>query len=260
MKRNNFSNVTRLLLLSLVACSLFTVAMPANAATAPLAELYFYKHGDIVGLAALDTTVQKALTHSAVASSGYNTYSYINVQAGPKSSSSVIRTLADDAVFMISCHAGQGRMAIVDNSNNITRLSANTHSASTTYSLQSNFENTTDKLKKVRLAYFMGCNTYGLDSAYGSLNGKTGTLGVDCTITHASQTYPAYSNYFLYCFAFYLSQGQTVGTALSNARTYTISTYGNSAAVLETVNYYMITGAGANPSSTTIMPAAYGVY
>ena len=242
----------------------FLLCTSAVASTSPLAELYFYNHGELSGLKTLDSTTCATLTEGAIDNAGYNCVSYTNVPAGPSSSGSVIRTLDDDAIFFISGHAGKGRVYCVDNYGNVTIISANAdYNDNSVYSLEYNFENTTAKLRSLRIAYWMGCNTYGTDSTYGSLNGKCTTLGVDCNITHSQKTWPIYSNYFLYCFAFYGDQGQTVSTALANAKSWCYSYYGSYEGsgneVDLTLGSYVIRGT-TGYSSVKFEPAGYGTY
>lgn len=242
----------------------FLMCTFAFASDSPLAELYFYNHGELGGLKTLNTTTCAANTEGAIDNAGYNCVWYTNVPAGPSSSGSVIRTLDDDAIFFISGHAGNGRVYCVDNNGNITIISANAvYDNNAVYSLEYNFENTTDQLKNLRIAYWMGCNTYGTNDTYGSLNDKSTTLGIDCNITHANKTWPTYSNYFLYCFAFYGDQGQTVSTAITNAKAWCYSYYGTYAGsgneADKTFSSCRIRGT-TGYSSVTFEPAGYGTY
>ncbi len=227
--------------------------MPALAADTPLSEIYFYNHGEVGGLSTLDTTTYKSQTEAEIDSAGYDCKSYTNVAAGPKSSSSVIRTLGNDAVFHINCHAGPGRMATVKN-NTITRLSAKAVSDDSVYSLAYNFDNTTNKLKNIRLAYWSGCNTYGTSSTYGSLNEKSINLGVDAAVTHTDNTYASRSTYFAYLFFWYLNRDSaTVSAALASAKAYALAQFNNDDYITKTVKTNV-----AGSSSTKIKPAAYG--
>ena len=257
LKKSIILFITFVMIFTMVLASDLT---EAQATDPPLAELYFYNHGDVGGLAAVNTATYKYSTESKIDNCGYNCYSYTNVQAGPSSSSSVVRTLDDDAVFMIHAHAGQGRIACVDNSNNITRVAADITSYSNSYSLEYNFGSTTDKLKEMKLAVWWGCHTYGTSSTYGNLGTRSNSLGVDCNVTQNNTSYPAYANYFLYRFAYYCDQGQSVATALSNARASAYQIYETSSNVQASVNYYVISGANTNPGSTTLEPASYGAY
>ena len=245
----------------LVTLLLLSVSLTVFAADSPLAELYFYNHSAVGVLSALDTTTKASQTEGCIDNAGYNSISYTNVQAGPASSGSVIRTLDDDAIFFISGHAGHGRVVCVDNNNNITRISANAVNDNSVYSLAYNFGNTTDKLKKLRFAYWMGCNTNGNDTTYGSLNVKCTNLGVDCNVTHNDKTWPTYSNYYLYCVAFYSDQGQTVSTAISNAKAWCYSYYNSTAGsgneVDRTLNSSVISGTSGY-SNVAFEPAGYG--
>lgn len=255
MRRSKIISV--LLFLSLIFCFVLT----AYAVDAPLAELYFYNHAATGGLSALNTTTSASLTEGSIDNAGYNCISYTNVPAGPASSGSVIRTLDDDAIFFISGHAGNGRIVCVDNSNNITRLSANAVNNNSVYSLEYNFENTSNQLKSLRFAYWMGCNTYGTDNTYGSLNSKSTTLGIDCNVTHNDKTWPTYSNYYLYCVAFYSDQGQTVSTAITNAKAWCYSYYNSTAGsgdeVDRTLSSYRIRG-NTGYTSVAFEPAGFG--
>ena len=257
MKRSKIIPI--FLVLSLV----LTLGVVAYAADSPLAELYFYNHSATGGLSALNTTTSASQTENSIDNAGYNCISYTNIPAGPSSSGSVIRTLDDDAIFFISGHAGNGRVVCVDNSNNITRISANAVNNDSVYSLEYNFENTTNQLKTLRFAYWMGCNTYGTDTTYGSLNDKSTTLGIDCNVTHNDNTWPTYSNYYLYCVAFYSDQGQTVPTAISNAKAWCYSYYGSSSGsgdeVDRTLSSYRIRG-NSGYTSVAFEPADYGAY
>ncbi len=140
--------------IKLVALALLLgIGVTAYAADSPLAELYFYNHSAVGGMSALNTTTMASQTEASIDNAGYNCIRYTNVPAGPSSSASVIRTLDDDAIFFISGHAGKGRVVCVDNSNNITRISASAVNNNSVYSLEYNFENTTDKLRRLRFAY-----------------------------------------------------------------------------------------------------------
>ena len=236
----------------------------AYATDLPLAELYFYNHPATGGLSALNTTGFASQTESSIDNAGYNCYSYTNVQAGPASSSSVVRTLDDDAIFFINAHGGNGRVVCVDNSNNITRVSAKkVTSDSSVYSLEYNFENTIDQLKSLKVAYWMGCNTYGTNSVYGSLNSKCTSLGVDCNITHNDNVWSTYCSYFQYRFAYYSDQGNNVATALVNAKSSCYSDFSTSPGLISeldrTVNSYVTSGP-TGYYSVSIEPAGYGTY
>ena len=247
----------------LVLSLLFGVGITAYATDSPLAELYFYNHSAVGGLTALNTTTMASQTESSIDNAGYNCIYYTNVPAGPASSSSVIRTLDDDAIFFISGHAGKGRVVCIDNNNNVTRISASAVNNNSVYSLEYNFENTTNQLKRLRFAYWMGCNTYGSDTTYGSLNAKSTTLGVDCNVTHNDNTWPSYSNYYLYCVAVYSDQGQTVPTAISNAKAWCYSYYnataGSGNEVDRTLKSAIIRGT-TGYTNVAFEPAGYGVY
>ncbi len=242
----------RLLLVLLMTLLVSLTVGTQGLAAGPLSELYFYNHGEVGGLHTLDTTSHRLLTEYTIDNIGYDCKSYVNIPAGPASSGSVIRTLASDAVFHISCHAGPGRMATVSNGQ-ITRLSAKAVADDAVYSLAYNFDNTTNKLKKIKVAYWLGCNTYGTDSTYGSLNQKSIDLGVDAAITHTDETYPSRSNLFAYKFYWYLYDGVTVSQALLDAKAFALSQYNNDAEVTVTVKTYV-----SGSSSTKIVPAAYG--
>lgn len=237
----------------------------SEAAASPLAELYFYQHPAIGGLSSIDTTTYKLATRNAISNAGYNCYAYTNVPAGPKYSSSVIRTLADDAVFFLHAHGGPGKAICVDNYNTITRVTANISSADENYSLEYNFQSTTDKLKRVRIMYWMGCNTFNTSSSLGNLCSKSATLGADCVIGHNAQIYKNYTNYYMYRVAYYGNTGVDIATALVRAKTSTLSHFGCSLSdtgsnCYKTVNSVRVTGASAAPSLVSFRPAGYGNY
>lgn len=238
----------------LVLCLVIFLPSAALATDAPLAELYFYNHPAVGGLSAYDTTGYKTATEQQVDGIGYNGNAYTNVPAGSASSGSIIRTLASDAIFLHNGHSGKGRVVCVDNSNNITRLTANAQAATNAYSLEYNFDNTTGKLKKMRLAWFQGCHTYGTDSTYGSLNTKCSDLGVDCIITQNDSTYASRSTYFAYSFFWYINNRTdlTVSQALAEAKANVLANYDDeyTQATLDT----KFTGT----SSIKLKPAAYG--
>ena len=251
-------------LLTVVMLLSLCVSIPVHATDSPLAELYFYNHSAIGGLSALNTTSYASQAESSIDNAGYNCYSYTNVQAGPASSSSVVRTLDDDAVFFINAHGGNGRVVCVDNNSNVTRVSAKkVTSDSSVYSLEYNFENTTDQLKTLKIAYWMGCNTYGTSSTYGSLNSKCTSLGVDCSITHNDNIWAPYCSYFQYRFAYYSDQGNNVSTALVNAKSSCYSYFSTSPGSISeldrTVNSYVTSGP-TGYSSVSMEPAGYGSY
>ncbi len=235
----------------------------AVASYSPLAELYFYDFYSTGYPKPIDTTIYASQTEGALDNAGYNCYCYTNVPAGPVSTGSVLRTLDDDAVFFIHTHASQGIMACTDYYGNITTISADAVSETTNYSLEYNFEYTTAQLKTLRIAYWMGCNTYGTSIYYGSLNDKSTELGIDCNITHADSIWDTYAGFLLYAFAYYGDQGQTVSTALVNAKSWAYSYFGtyagsgneaditfSSTRIRGTTGYY----------SVTFEPAGYGVY
>lgn len=229
-----------------------------------MAELYYYKHPAVGGLSALDTTGCASLTENCIDNAGYNCNSYINIPAGPASSGSVIRTLDDDAIFFINAHAGKGRVVCVDNRNNVTRISANAvANDDSVYSLEYNFEKTTNQLKTLRFAYWMGCNTYGTSTTYGSLNDKCTILGVDCNVTHDDYTWSPYCEYFLYCLAFYSDKGQSVPTAIANAKAWCYDYYNSSPGsgdeLDRTLSSCRISGTYGY-LSVAFEPAGYGKY
>lgn len=266
MKKNLLSKVVVVLLVGIILCNGFIPA--ASASESPLAELYFYDHeaataSNGYGVGALDTTPYMSETKSEISSAGYNCYAYTNVPAGTSDgSASVIRTLANDAIFFINAHGGKGRVVCVDNSNQITRIAANATNDSANYSLAYNFGSTSNKLKKMKVAYWLACETYGTDSTYGSLNQKSTDLGVDCVITHNAKVWHPYIAYFMYRFAYYADQGYSVETSLSLAKNSTLTKYGYSgdttSNLYTTVNSYKIDGADSNPGAIKIEPAAFG--
>ena len=240
-----------------------TCSLHAAAAETPLAEIYTYNHSNVYDsglyLTAIDNTGYNTPLDNFLTAAGYNTYVYSNVKAGPKSQSSVLRTLADDAIFIIHSHGGPGRNYCVSSSG-ITLLSAGTSSDSMAYSLQSNFKNTTNQLDNVLIAIFWGCSTYGTDSTYGSFNTMAPSLGVDCVITSSNTTYDKPGAYFLYKFAEYCNSGYTVSSSLSKAKTAAINfwTNGSTASAYYTAFEYVITGEVSSPGSIKAKPAGYG--
>lgn len=266
MKEKNVMRFVSVLMLCLMLLSGLVPVI--NASESPLAELYFYNHqyaeaSNNYYVNALNTTTYMSQTKSSISNAGYNAKAYTNIPAGSSNGSgSVIRTLANDAIFFINAHGGKGRVICVDNNNQVTRIAANATSDNSNYSLAYNFDNTTNKLKSMRLAYWLGCDTYGTDNTYGSLNQKSTDLGVDCVITHNAQVWHPYISYFMYLFAFYADQGYKVETALSLAKTGTLNGYnytGDTTSTLyTTVNSYKINGAASNPGAIKIEPAAYG--
>lgn len=252
-------------IIMLVAFIVCVFNQSAGASSGPLAELYFYQHGAVGGLTSMDTTTYMSATRNNISSAGYNAYAYINVPAGPKWSASVVRTLSDDAVFFIHAHGGPGKIVCVDDYYSITRVTANISASDENYSLEYNFQNTTDKLKYVRIMYWMGCNTFNTDSSLGNLCTKSVSLGADCVIGHNSQIYKSYTNYYMYRFAYYGGTGATVATALAQAKTSTLSFFGYPSSdtgsyCAQTVNSVRITGANSIPSLVKFKPAGYGNY
>lgn len=187
---------------------------------------------------------------------GYNAKDYVNVQAGPKDKGSIMRTLGD-AIFTVFGHANKGRVVCFDNNNKLTRIAANGTSPSNNYSLEYNYENTTNKLKKMRFAHYAGCHTYGTDSTYGNLTTKSYNCLVDVVVTHRDYFYATPGTYFSYLIFYYgrtQSSSTTIKSNVESAVSYALSYYGNNAQAIETLNVHI----GGRDTSSKFKPASYG--
>ena len=242
-----------------IVFSILMLSIPADTAhaTGPLTEIYLTNHPAIQTpkLSALNTTANKDRRQSYILDTGYDGHYYTNVKAGPKSSSSIMRTLGNDAICTVFGHANHGRMICIDNSNNLTRIAANATSQSCNYSLAANYGNTTNKLKKMRFIHWAGCNTHGTDSSYGNFTSKCKSLGVDVVVTQKSEFYPTVGTFLnMAIFKYGYSNNTTIKANVQSAVGYTSTQYSGNSTLADTVDIYI----GGNDLTSKFKPASYG--
>lgn len=192
--------------------------------------------------------------HNSLSSHGYyNSYSYYDNPASP-----IRNSIGSDAVFFIFSHAGPGRMCCVDSNSttaNVTLLTANFTSDSQAYSLQTEYQNTTNQLKKVKFAYFGGCDTANTDTeySYGNLLDRSYALGVDCSLGFSAETNYDTGWYFAKRVIIYygMDSNNTIGACASSSKRDTFSNFGYYGGI----DSYVLRG----NSSIKLQPASYGV-
>ena len=204
-------------------------------------------------VSALNTTTNAANIHDALVAHGYYSGSYyVNNQA------SIVQTcIGRDAIFYINSHGAAGLVCCPYNNSGtwtMTYLSANSTPDNMAWSLQYKYENTTDKLKRVRFAYFGGCNTANTSSIYGNLLNMANSLGVDCSLGFTGNITTNRNFYFSErLIAYYgMDPNNTVSACAASASSDTFNVFGDFGGV----NTYSIVGNGG----IKLVPAAYGTY
>lgn len=202
---------------------------------------------------ALNTTTNASNIHNSLSSHGYYSGSYyVNNQA-----SIVQNNIGNDAIFYINSHGDAGLICCPYSNNGswtMTYLSANSTPDNMAYSLQNKYANTTDKLKRVRFAYFGACHSANTSSIYGNLLNMASSLGVDCSLGFTGTITTNRHIYFSERLITYygMDPNNTVSACAASSSADTFNAYGDFGGV----NTYSIVGNG----SIKLVPAAYGTY
>lgn len=185
--------------------------------------------------------------------SGYNSKAWINTSAYY-----VRRTMGDDAVFFIFGEGLPGFVAAWD-LYNYTKLSANSTSDNSAYSLQYRFQGTTE-LNDLKLAVYMACRTALTDNttadgtpAYGNLLNMSSSLGVDLSIGWQADIASPMIDDYAHQFFNIISYGGSVQFAHDSAVAALWAEWGWDG----NADSELFVGS-ANPSNLVIYPAGYG--
>lgn len=264
----NFKKLKMLCLVLLMALLITsTLGQVVNAGTSPTEHCFGVNHPafsytDHEGgwsVSALNTLSNASNIHNALDNNGYyNQYYFSN-----NSATSVGNSIGQDAIFYINSHGNAGIVCCPyydsgTSSWKMTYLSAtNTQSDSIAVSLNSLYSGTTDKLKKVRFAYFGSCysaNTATTNAGWGNLLSTCNSLGVDCSLGFTNTITTNRHIYFSERMIIYygMDSNNTVSACASSAKADTYSTYGDYGGV----DSYSFSGS----SSIKLVPAAYGTY
>ena len=204
----------------------------------PLAESYYITSDPGVGPC--------NSIYSYLNSSGYNAYLYHD-----RTAYQVRSTMQNDAVFTIWGHARAGLIRCYSDTFLTARINYNHDEY---YSLESAFAGTSNKLYKIRFAYFAGCKTGNTDATNTNLGNlityTTSTLGAKCALGFGESIgIPSQAKYGAKLFE-RLYAGDTVLTATAKAAAYTLQEQG----AYNGHNSHLYSGNG----NITLIPAAYG--
>lgn len=202
---------------------------------------------------ALNTTTNASNIHNSLVSNGYYSgSSYVNNQA-----SIVQNNIGNDAIFYINSHGAEGLVCCPYSNNGtwtMTYLSASSTPDAMAYSLQNKYANTTDKLKRVRFAYFGSCHSANTSSIYGNLLSMASSLGVDCSLGFTGTITTNRHVYFSERLITYygMDPNNTVSACAASSAADTFNVFGDFGGV----NTYSISGSGG----VKLVPASYGTY
>lgn len=206
--------------------------------TGPLAESYYITGNP--GIGPCNSIV------SYLNSSGYNSLLFYD-----RTAYQVRSTMQNDAVFTIWGHAAAGKVHCYSSTYLTARIN---YDRDDYYSLESAFAGTTNKLKKIRFAYFAGCKTGNTDATGESIGNlltyTTGTLGAKCALGFGDNILIKAQSYYGEKLFERLKEGDTVLTATSKAASYTLQQYG----AYGGHDSHLYSGNG----NTTLVPAAFG--
>lgn len=231
--------------LCMILCCTCMLSIAANAA--PTEHCFGVDHPTLTSSSALDTMDNVATIHSGLVSNGYyNQYYYSN-----NPSSSVCSALGQDAIFYINTHGNAGFVSCPYYNSSTSSWISSYMKAS---DINSQYSSTTDKLKKVRLAYFGACYSANTSSSYGNLLTTSTNLGVDCAIGFSTTIYTNRHVYFSERMILYygMDSNNTISACAASAKADTYTQFGDYGGV----NSYTIKGNG----NISLVPAAYGTY
>lgn len=253
------------IIMMFIICLLF--GQSVCAATSPTEHCFGVNHPSMSysdhegwwSVTALNTYSNASTIHSSLDNNGYyNASSFSNNSANP-----VANSIGQDAIFYINSHGGAGKVCCpyYDSSSStwkMTYLSAtNTASDSVAVALQTKYGSTTDKLKKVRFAYFGSCHsaqTATASAGWGNLLTTATSLGVDCALGFTDTITTNRHVYFSERLITYygMDPNNTVSACAASSKADTFTNFGDYGGV----DSYVIQGSG----SVKLVPAAYGTY
>jgi len=215
----NKRSIAIVLSIVLIIATLMIFASTQAQANRGLAEIYLQRHSNF------DNTLFRTERRNAIVSMGYDPVGcYTNVPIGPKTSASVLRTLANDRICVIRGHGGVGRMVSNAPNGDLTRLSDRAQPENWNYSLSANFSGS--QLNGVRFIHYGGCNTNGTHATFGNLATRSTTLGVQSVLTHNDFSYACRTSYYSWRIFHHANLNKTIGDSRTAARTDTLTHYG----------------------------------
>lgn len=190
--------------------------------------------GRVWTVSALDTMSYVKDIHSSLDNNGYyNQYYFSNNNA-----TAVANSIGNDAIFYINSHGGAGLVCCpyYDSGSSSWKMTlltgTNTKSESIAVALQTKYGSTTDKLKKVRFAYFGSCysaKTASTTDGWGNLLDTVTGLGVDCALGFTGTITVSKEGYFAKRLITYygMDPNNTVSACAASSKADTYNKYGD---------------------------------